>query len=372
MAVEFRKEALRKLSSPDDLDRLMPVTDRRGWIALAATMLFIASAIVWGFLGKVYTSVEGRGMTMASGTIRNITSRTGGVISGFDFKGGEPVQKGQVLAIVEQPELKQLFFDALSKYDFLASHEAERRSFLKQQISLREEKIAGHRHQSGKERVGTGMLNTTDRELMELKNSLYSLEETLSAAQRQLDKAREDYKWRSAVIAPFSGIVTEVQANNGEQVAPGQQLLQIEPYGDSLDEELRLDLYVASGNAKKIRNGMEVYIAPATIRPEEHGYLIGRVYSVSDYPVSVEAIAAEIRNQQMANSFAAASPPYKVKVVLLKDAASYSGYRWTSGNGPRVKITSGILCAGKIVVEQQRPVELVVPVLKKYVIGEAR
>jgi len=93
---------------------------------------------------------------------------------------------------------------------------------------------------------------------------------------------------------------------------------------------------------------------------------------VSDYPVSVDAITAEIRNQQMANSFASASPPYKVKVVLLKDAGSYSGYRWTSGNGPRVKITSGILCAGRIVVEQQRPVELVVPALKKYVLGEAR
>jgi HlyD family secretion protein len=372
MAVEFRKEALKKLSSPDDLDRLMPVTDRRGWIALAATGFIIASVISWGLWGRISTNVDGRGMTMASGTIRNITSRTGGIISGFDFKGGEPVQKGQVLAIVEQPELRQLFFEALSKYDFLASHDAERRSFLKQQIGLREEKIAKLRQLNKQGRAGTALVNVNGREVMELKNSLYSLDENLSAARRQLDKAREDYKWRSAVIAPFSGIVTEVQANNGEQVAPGQQLMQIEPYGNSLDEELRLDLYVSSGNAKKIRNGMDVYIAPAIIRPEEHGYLIGRVYSVSEYPVSVEAISAEIRNQQMANSFASASPPYKVKVVLLKDAGAYSGYRWTSGNGPRVKITSGILCSGKIVIEKQRPIDLVVPVLKKYVLGEAR
>jgi len=372
MAVEFRKEALKKLSSPDDLDRLMPVTDRRGWIALAATALLIASAIVWGFWGRIYTSVEGRGMTMASGTIRNITSRTGGVISGFDFKGGEPVQKGQVLAIVEQPELKQLFFEAFSKYDFLASHKEEKRSFLKQQIDLQEKKIARLKSLYQQGRIDKALVNDAEREVMELKNSLDGLEENLSAAQRQLDNAREDYKWRSAVIAPFSGVVTEVQANNGEQVVPGQQLLQIEPYGNSPEEEVRLDLYVASGNAKKIRNGTEVYIAPATIKPEEYGYLIGRVYSVSDYPVSVEAIAAEIRNQQMANSFASASSPYKVKVVLLKDAGSYSGYRWTSGNGPRVKITSGIICAGKIVVEQQRPVDLVVPVMKKYLLGEAR
>ncbi|NTU57858.1 MAG: NHLP bacteriocin system secretion protein [Chlorobiaceae bacterium] len=370
MAVQFRKEALRKLSSPDDLDRLMPVTDRRGWLALAAAGLFIASAIAWGLWGKISTTVDGRGMTMASGAIRNITSRTGGVISGFDFKGGEPVQKGQVLAIVEHPELRQLFFEAFSRYEFLASHEAEKRAFIMQQIDLQEKKFASLKRRHGE--VKEARFNAAERELMELKNSLYNLDENLSTAQRQLDKAREDYKWRSAVIAPFSGIVTEVQANNGEQVAPGQQLLQIEPYGNSLDEELRLDLYVASGNAKKIRNGMDVYIAPAVIKPEENGYIIGRVYSVSEYPVSVEAIAAEIRNQQMANSLASESPPYKVKVVLLKDSGSYSGYRWTSGKGPRVKITSGILCAGKIVIEQQHPVELVVPLLKKYVLGEAR
>jgi len=52
MALEFRKEALKKLSSPDDLDRLMPVTDSRGWIALFASGVFLFAVLIWGFYGK--------------------------------------------------------------------------------------------------------------------------------------------------------------------------------------------------------------------------------------------------------------------------------------------------------------------------------
>lgn len=371
MAIEFRKEALKKLSSPDDLDRLMPVTDRRGWIALTAIGVFIVSAVVWGLMGSVHTSVDGRGITMATGAIRSITARTGGVVSGFELKGGEPVQKGQLLAVIEQPELKQLFLESFSKYDYLTSHQTERSSFLQQQIALQEERLAKLRSLYQQGLVEKSLLNATEREVMDLKNSLYSLDENLSDASRQLEKSREDYKWRSAVIAPFNGIVTEVQAGNGDQVSPGQQLLQIEPLDESEAESLRIDLYVASGDAKKIRNGMFAYVSPATVKPEQHGYIIGRVYSVSEYPVSVDAIASDIKNQQLATVFASASPPYKVKVKLLVDHRSFSGYRWTSGKGPNVKITSGMLCNGKIIVEEQRPVELVVPMLKKYVFGEA-
>ncbi|ABB23736.1 NHLP bacteriocin system secretion protein [Pelodictyon luteolum] len=370
MAVEFRKEALKKLSSPDDLDRLMPVTDRRGWIALAAVGVFIASAVAWGILGAISTSVDGKGITMATGAIRTITARTGGVVSGFTLKGGEPVQIGQVLAIIEQPELKQLFLEAFSKHEFLASHQEEKSEFIRQQIILQEDKVAKLRRLYEEGLVEKALLNATERDIMDLKNSLYALDESLAEAVRQLEKSREDYKWRSALMAPFSGIVTEVLAGNGDQVAAGQHILQIEPIGEGTEESLRLDLYVASGDAKKVRTGMLAYISPSTVKPEQYGYIVGRVYSVSDYPVSVEAIATDIKNQQLAADFAKTSPPYKVKVQLLRDRSTPSGYRWTSGKGANTTITSGMLCGGKIIVEEKRPVELVVPLLKKFVSGE--
>ena len=116
---------------------------------------------------------------------------------------------------------------------------------------------------------------------------------------------------------------------------------------------------------------MEVFIALATVKPEQYGYVIGKVYYVSEYPKSLQAIASDLKNDLLAQTFSRSSSPYKVKIKLLRDSSTYSGYRWTSGKGPRISITSGILCSGQIIVEQQRPMELVIPMLKKYVIGIA-
>lgn len=66
----FRKGALERLSSPDQLDQLMPVTSARGWIALCGVALLIAAGIAWGFLGRIETNVEASGALV----------RTGGVI----------------------------------------------------------------------------------------------------------------------------------------------------------------------------------------------------------------------------------------------------------------------------------------------------
>jgi hypothetical protein len=49
----FRKVSLDRLSSPEQLDQLMQVTDARGWIILSAFGIVLATAVLWGFLGSV-------------------------------------------------------------------------------------------------------------------------------------------------------------------------------------------------------------------------------------------------------------------------------------------------------------------------------
>ncbi len=371
MAIQFRTEALNKLSSPDDLDRMMSVTDRRGWISLSATALVIVAALIWGYFGQISTMVVGQGITMSEGAIQSITARTSGILSGFTVIGGQTIQKGQIIAIIEQPELRQSFIEDFSTYEFLSSREREQKEFFRRQIEIQEEKLRklGSLYKEGL--VEKSLITTAERDVMDLKNNLYQFDEKVTQAQRQLSKSRENYKWRSAVVAPFSGAVTEVHFKNGEQVNEGSELLFAEPYGQADAQSLSLSLFVASGDAKKIRNGMEVFIALATVKPEQYGYVIGKVYYVSEYPKSLQAIASDLKNDLLAQTFSRSSSPYKVKIKLLRDSSTYSGYRWTSGKGPRISITSGILCSGQIIVEQQRPMELVIPMLKKYVIGIA-
>jgi HlyD family secretion protein len=58
------------------------------------------------------------------------------------------------------------------------------------------------------------------------------------------------------------------------------------------------------------------------------------------------------------------APPTEIRAALLP-AKNFSGYRWTSPSGPPVTVKSGTLCSAEIVVDQQRPIELVIPALKK-------
>ena len=57
----FRKVALERLSSPEQLDQLMQVTSPRGWLALGAFGALLLTALGWSVLGSIPTDATGEG-----------------------------------------------------------------------------------------------------------------------------------------------------------------------------------------------------------------------------------------------------------------------------------------------------------------------
>ena len=43
----FREESLERLSSPERLDRLMQIVDRRDWLPLSTLGALVVAAIIW-------------------------------------------------------------------------------------------------------------------------------------------------------------------------------------------------------------------------------------------------------------------------------------------------------------------------------------
>ncbi len=373
MALEFRKEALKKLSSPDDLDRLMPVTDARGWIALFAGGILLLAVIIWGFFGKIPVTIPGDGITMVTGSIDAIYIRTNGVLRRFHLKGGDVVQKGELLGVIEQPELHQAVENARSERSFIQQHHNEREAFLQKTVLSLSERVERLNALFKEGLVEKALVTSAGQDLMNAKNELYSTTEKKAAADRNYSALQYNYQWQTDLVAPYTGKVAEVHYNNGDFVTTSKYLLlleQLEPNGKS-SEGLFFYMYVSAENAKNAKRGMKVYVSPSTVVPEEHGHIIGDVIAVSDYPATAESIENDI-NESIARKYSSGPPVYKVIVKLRRDPLSYSGYSWTSGKGPHVTITSGTLCTGRITVEEQRPVDLVIPVFKKYVLGEAR
>ena len=53
------------------------------------------------------------------------------------------------------------------------------------------------------------------------------------------------------------------------------------------------------------------------------------------------------------------------KVALERDPSTFSLYRWTSGKGPPILLSSGTLTRAEVTTREQRPIDLVIPLTKR-------
>src|ERR1700685_947034 len=101
----FRKVALERLSSPEQLDLVMQVTNTRSWIALTGLALLLTAAVTWGFIGSVPTKVQAQGGPMRAGGVFEIYSPGAGQVDELLVKEGDRIAVGQIVAHVAQPAL---------------------------------------------------------------------------------------------------------------------------------------------------------------------------------------------------------------------------------------------------------------------------
>jgi HlyD family secretion protein len=125
-------------------------------------------------------------------------------------------------------------------------------------------------------------------------------------------------------------------------------------------------LYVPSSYGKQIQVGMTAYVSPSTVKREEFGLMVGRVTYVSDYPATSRGMLRILKNDKLLASLVGADSPYEVHADLLVDEHTFSGYRWSSSQGPPLKIQSGTRAAAYITVASRRPIEMVVPLAREY------
>jgi hypothetical protein len=99
----FRRAALERLSSPEQLDQLMRVTTPRGWLALLALCALLVSATVWALWGRASEQVQGYGILIRAGGVTNLEARVPGLLSEIYVDVGDEIQGGQVIArIIEE------------------------------------------------------------------------------------------------------------------------------------------------------------------------------------------------------------------------------------------------------------------------------
>lgn len=77
----FRKEALDSLTTPEQLNTLLRVTNPVAWLALAAALILTAAVVAWGFLGSLAVTVSGPGVLLPEAGLRTVPSLSSGVLT---------------------------------------------------------------------------------------------------------------------------------------------------------------------------------------------------------------------------------------------------------------------------------------------------
>jgi hypothetical protein len=98
----FRKVALERLSSPEQLDQLVKITTPSGWLALAALMILLVMLLVWAVFGTVPSQVSGPAILIPTGGIKNVASPFAGQVRELLVTGGQTVAEGEVVATIDQ------------------------------------------------------------------------------------------------------------------------------------------------------------------------------------------------------------------------------------------------------------------------------
>ena len=407
----FRQSAIDKMAQPARPDEALSVTRPRDWLALLAIGLLLAVAGYWGEQGRISTKADAQGVLVLAGGVVNVFSESSGRVLSVRIKAGEMVRKDQVIGSVAQPALEEKLKTLL---DTRADLERERLRVrdsrgeglrlqnealgnqksnsmrdiadAQQQVRLIEEQI-----QVEEELLSKGLITkqqvlttrqrkaTAENGIAQAQAQIKQLESNRFQSEMQATQADRDTAARiaeidrtvqtmgrelsnaTAVKSAFDGKVIEVKVYPGGLVTAGEPFASLEPGA----ERIEVIVYVPASRAKEVKAGMAAEIVPVSVKREEFGFMRARVSSIAEFPATRTAMMRNFENDALVAALAATGPVHEARIELETDAKSSSGFKWSSSQGPPLRISSGTLCSASIVTRSQRPIELVVPFLKK-------
>ncbi len=411
----FRKAALEKLSTPDQLDRLVVITGPRSWLALAASALVIVTALIWGVFGSISYKVSGRGMLIKTGGLFNITHASGGRVIDIRVREGDMVNEGDVVMRIDQIEILNQIADMRVKINELAVQREKTISFNSESViknfayiedeakklnytiksgvenlALLNEKLENQRKLVIKGLITKDSALATKQQIngveesiasarnqlkgLELKkveaeknrnNEIYAINTELKDLKDNLNSLLKKYETSSQVISPYSGKIVQLITAAGKTIRAGDVLITVELCGKNV-KDIEVIAYVPVSEGKLVKPGMDIRISPTIVKKEEYGFMLGKVCGVSEYPVSSERIMELLANDRLVSSINNDGAVIEVNADLIYDKTTVSGFKWSTEKGPPITIQSGTFCDILITYKSERPINLVIPLLRKW------
>lgn len=405
----FRPVSLERLANPEQLDSLLVVVTPKTWVALACLLALAVLALLWAFFGSIPVKIEGKGIVMnQEGSLFNIPAQMGGTIKQLYVKPGDKVKEGDPIALIFDPEeqlklerarlkvvnvtknlkrlknevaveakaqreaqeseiaAKQFNIEQLDKRITDLEKEVDRRRKLYEQglvshnVLIETEDRLANAHieqEMAKAAIATLRYNLAKgyrtEEVKEKEQELFRLTE-----ERDLLETRQPYY---TMYSTSTGYVLALLVSEGDLVQQGAPLVWVE-YRNFEEAPYVIYGYFHVEKGKRIAEGSQVQIAVSTVDTQEYGYMLGTVKEVSSYAVSKDSIARLIHNRELVEYLSQGSAAVIQVLIDLEIDPVTGDYRWTSGNTPPVKITTGTVCTLQAIIHRIRPIYYLIPI----------
>jgi len=394
--------------SPNELGKLIRITEPKAYLALGMGVLMAVVVICWSIFGFVPRKINGFGILVPPGGVMDVVSLGNGQLTEIDIASGQKICRGDVIAKLRMPELENRKQSALAELREARTWLKKRTQYFDRTIRLQEKNNAvqtryltfrkeylseyftflkGHVKSLDTLRKSGSV---TGKQLEDTKNSMNSvlaqinqceldiaqidarIIEAKSQAELEIIKAKEriskvileienldrSFETMTRVISPYNGVVVEISAERGDFVGPGSPIAVLKPMEALLEAVVLFPLHTG----KKIKPGMMAYIYPSTAGKEEYGCIYGLTAHVSEYPATIEGFKSIVGNSQMIEAaLSHGEQMLWAKIALLRDVESFSGFKWSSSRGPDRKIEAGTLCDIEVVIDYNRPIDLIFP-----------
>lgn len=406
----FHAKALEQLNNPSQLDVMLQVIPPKAWLLLLTIIGLLVVVFLWSLFGSIPVKIEGKGIVISSKGLFSVQDKVAGTVNIIHVHPGQVVEKGALIAELSDPDKElqlvnnkkkltklQTDLDTLKEEidrESAASNEATNREIAAKEFTIKQienDIVNGIKSVEKKKKlVEEGLiskselnksednliakrieLESTKAGLATLKAKLvqgYRTEEYKSKEQQVLKVSEEKDLLESSlagmkVYSPFPGRVLDWLVNLGDLVTPGTPLVWMEHLTANEPISYIILGYLPIEKGKRVQIGDRVEIELTTVNTEEYGYMIGKISSVSQYAVSQKNISKVIQNEGLANYLTGGNNVViQVMVEIEKDPNSLSGYKWTSGLGPALQISTGTICKLRTIIERVRPLFYAFPV----------
>ena len=415
----FRKKALDKLATLDRLDERVALIAPRRWMALAALLVALGVAALWGALGRISTRVNGSGMLLEPGGFRNVVSASEGAIDALHAQEGSLVEEGEVLGSVALPLQEMELGHLRGKLELLRAELAEWNAAAESNRAQRLAFVDGLRADNAEiigrlaslqeqvTRLAEACQDPVGRDFAALSESLRKLQDLANASvgiarqrqedwladvdpagsdlgvarelwriKRQLKDAEHElqlntarFTARSRIVSPARGVIVHAQKSAGDNVSAGETVFLLQP---SIDGPLHASAFIPAAMSKSVRAGQRVYVSPANIEPQRAGYMLGTVERVGRYPATFEQLMNVFKNRDLTRRLKGDEVAVTLEASLIPDDGNPTGYRWTGAAPEGVRVSAGTLCTVAVVVESRPPLSYVLPWMREKWLGDVK